>query len=60
MIAEDGEVKGVKEALEKLAKEKAYLLKQKSRGGIGTPRSQERGTAPGEKDQPALGPTVRL
>jgi len=58
-ISEGGEVQGVKEALEKLAKDKPYLLK-KAHGGIGTPRPTSQRTAPGGQEQPAPGHTVRL
>ena len=58
-ISEDGEVRGVKEALEKLVKDKPYLLK-KAHGGIGTPRPTSQRTAPGGQEQPAPGHTVRL
>lgn len=50
-LDDDGAVQGVKKALEKLAKEKPYLLDGKSDGGVGTPSRGKRtttGKAPAE------------
>lgn len=52
-ISEDGNVNGVKEALDALAKNKPYLLKQKG-DGVGTGRGDKKRT------QPEVKPTYTL
>lgn len=53
-ISEDGNVNGVKEALEALAKNKPYLLKQPKGDGVGTGRGDKKRT------QPEVKPTYTL
>ncbi len=58
-ITDDGEVTGVKEALEALVKAKPYLVKAQTGGGFGTPRRAER-KPKGTGEQKPAQPTVRF
>lgn len=48
-VEEDGSVKGVKKALEKLAKDKPYLLDGGDKQSLGTPPRGRKSQAPGEQ-----------
>jgi hypothetical protein len=57
-VEEDGSVKGVDKALEKLAKAKPYLLDGSDGKSLGTPPRGRRGQAPGEPKTKA--PNIRF
>lgn len=54
-VDDEGEVKGVEQALKALAKDKAYLLDEKKEGGVGTPpRGGKRRSSKGEQAKPRI------